>query len=192
MQFQFLLHLPLLLCFNGNNVDAKRSLSTSDSILNYLVEQSLQAKSDLSRITNEDIQIGKRTIKISTSSTNRPRILDDEIVLIFHADGSIRTYDTQGQSSVLMRAGNFQIDSEIFNLVFPGFSMDTAGSTTTTEKELSNFRRAPPSQQLHPNRHRNFRHQQNLQNPATLIISTQDPILCCSFWAFCLSSICER
>jgi len=139
MQFQFLLHLPLLLCFNGNNVDAKRSLSTSDSILNYLVEQSLQAKSDLSRITNEDIQIGKRTIKISTSSTNRPRILDDEIVLIFHADGSIRTYDTEGQSSVLMRAGNFQIDSEIFNLVFPGFSMDTAGSTTTTEKELSNL-----------------------------------------------------
>ena len=130
MQFQFLLHLPLLLCFNGNNVDAKRSLSTSDSILNYLVEQSLQAKSDLSRITNEDIQIGKRTIKISTSSTNRPRILDDEIVLIFHADGSIKTYDTQGQSSVLMRAGNFQIDSEIFNLVFPGFSMDTAGETS--------------------------------------------------------------
>eukprot|EP00091_Calanus_sinicus_P015041 TRINITY_DN32918_c0_g1_i1.p1 TRINITY_DN32918_c0_g1~~TRINITY_DN32918_c0_g1_i1.p1 ORF type:complete len:111 (+),score=17.82 TRINITY_DN32918_c0_g1_i1:235-567(+) len=98
------------------------------------------AQANFSTFPSDQIQVGNRTFNIiKKNNHSQPRISSDEIALIFHENGTI-TYDMNGVSKPLItvRAGDFQIDAEIFGLVFPGFSMDTKGtnmSTTAKDKE---------------------------------------------------------
>jgi len=135
----------IVLVLNNERVSAlavEKNFTTSASIESYLRNQWKMAQANFSNFPSDKIQVGNRTFKIMKKNNHSPRISSDEIALIFHENGTI-TYNMDGVSKPLItvRAGDFQIDAEIFGLVFPGFSMDTKGnnaSTTTKKKEELN------------------------------------------------------
>lgn len=138
----FLVQTVILLILKNERVSAlgvEKKFTTSASIESYLRNQWNMAQANFSAFPTDQIQVGNRTFTIMKKNDSSPRISSDDIALIFHENGTI-TYNMDGVSKPLItvRAGDFQIDAEIFGLVFPGFSMDTKGnntSTTTKEKE---------------------------------------------------------
>lgn len=142
MNLVFLVQTAILLVLNSRRTTAlalEKNFTNGDSIMNFLKNQSRMAQQNFSSFSSDEIQVGNRTIKTMTGSS--PRILSDEIGLVFHKNGTITTYNVDGDRKPLItvRAGDFTIDEEIFGLVFPGFSMDLKGmpgnSTSTTNKE---------------------------------------------------------
>lgn len=131
----------LITVINGTTaLSTRQSFSDVDSITNYLKNQSLEVQQSFSSFVSKQIQVGNRTIMTRVEGSES-RIFGNDIILIFHKDGTI-TYDVNGESKpmVTVRAGEFQIDDEIFELVFPGFSMDITGNKSTTIKQKDDLK----------------------------------------------------
>jgi len=118
-----------------------RKFTNATSLVNYLKNQSRMAQDNFSSFSPQPFNVRNQRIRIMKQDGHTPRISDDDINLIFHQNGSI-TYAVNGTSKTLLtvRAGEFQIDSEIFNLVFPGFSMDTNDKQGTSEKNMEELK----------------------------------------------------
>jgi len=110
--------------------------TNATSIVNYLKNQSRMAQDNFSSFSPKQLNVGNQVIKAIKQGGNSPRITNDAINLIFHQNGSI-TYAVNGTRKTLLsvRSGEFQIDPDIFNLVFPGYSMDNKQGTTDKNME---------------------------------------------------------
>lgn len=137
----------VLLAFSYGNAfaSATDTFRNTTSIEIFLKNQSRMAQENFSKFSPKPLNVGNLTIKTMKQSHHMPRMSNDEINLIFHQNGSI-TYAVRGINKPLLtfRAGEFQIDPEIFNLVFPGLSMDTKGkpgsNNGTTEKNMEELK----------------------------------------------------
>ena len=130
MNFVFLVQVAIVLVFTKRTTNAlasKQNFTDGAAISTYLKNQSKMAQNSSSLLSPNQIQVGNRTIKTMSGSPS-PRGFDTDHALIFHKNGTITTYNVDGvgagQALLTMRAGKFEIDEEIFGLVFPGFSMD--------------------------------------------------------------------
>eukprot|EP00092_Neocalanus_flemingeri_P034297 GFUD01037299.1.p1 GENE.GFUD01037299.1~~GFUD01037299.1.p1 ORF type:complete len:199 (+),score=43.86 GFUD01037299.1:319-915(+) len=153
----FLLQSVILLVLNkGTTTALKSEHSFKDvaSLTTYLKNQSMIAQKNITSFSPQQITVGNRTIQ-TLAGVPSSRMAGNDIALIFHKNGTISTYNVNGDRKELLlsaRAGEFQIDDEIFGLVFPGFSQDMKGLSgnnstiaPTTNKEMEELKESTPS-----------------------------------------------